>query len=335
MTNTDRNIIKSKKNVDAKDVLNINAMPAKTWYWLGVNSSELSWNNSDETSLGENIITAEAGRKYPDVIFSFKDVATLYNNKKFIINAADDSEVCVIVNLNTINNIKVYYDIKVGKNAKVKLIELCKVDENTIYSDINTSCEESGEFELIHMFAGKGNTPDKSKMGEIYSSVKVDLVGDKSDFTYNMGYLAQGYDNFDYNIVVNHIGKMTNCDIKVNGALKENAHKVFRGTIDFKTGSSDSVGAETETVLMLGEEVVNKTVPVILCSEENVSGTHGASIGELDEETLFYFESRGIDKEKAENIMARASVERLTGLIENEKVNDIIENTLQDVLGEE
>ena len=66
------------------------------------------------------------------------------------------------------------------------------------------------------------------------------------------------------------------------------AEKIFRGTIDFVRGSADSVGAETEQVLLLGDDVVNKTIPVILCAEENVQGSHGAAIGELDEETLFY-----------------------------------------------
>lgn len=59
-----------------------------------------------------------------------------------------------------------------------------------------------------------------------------------------------------------------------------------------------------ETVLMLGDGVINKTVPLILCAEENVVGNHGATIGELDDETLFYFESRGIGKAEAENILA-------------------------------
>ncbi len=62
---------------------------------------------------------------------------------------------------------------------------------------------------------------------------------------------------------------------------------------------------------MLGENVVNKTVPLILCAEENVVGNHGATIGELDAETLFYFESRGISRAEAENILARSAVERL------------------------
>ena len=125
------------------------------------------------------------------------------------------------------------------------------------------------------------------------------------------------------NLVVNHYGKSTESEINASGALKDSSSKIFRGTIDFKTGSSDSVGNEKESVLMLGDGVINKTVPLILCAEENVVGNHGATIGELDDETLFYFESRGIGKAEAENILARAAIERLareTGDEETEKL---------------
>ena len=117
----------------------------------------------------------------------------------------------------------------------------------------------------------------------------------------------------------------------MSGALRDGAKKIFRGTIDFKTGASDSVGNEQETVLMLGEDVENKTVPVILCSEENVVGNHGATIGELDEDTMFYFASRGIDKEHAENIMARAGIERLKDIIRDETFAAIIDKELEEV----
>ena len=113
------------------------------------------------------------------------------------------------------------------------------------------------------------------------------------------------------------------------------AKKVFRGTIDFKNGSSDSVGSENETVLMLGEDVVNKTVPLILCAEENVEGTHGATIGELDDATLFYFESRGISKERAEAIMARAAIERLMRVSGDEAFADRVSEVLRAELPEE
>ena len=53
-----------------------------------------------------------------------------------------------------------------------------------------------------------------------------------------------------------------------------------------------------------------------------VGKTHGATIGELDDETLFYFESRGVSREAAEKLLARASIERLaekTGDAETEE----------------
>ncbi|NWM55017.1 SufD family Fe-S cluster assembly protein, partial [Escherichia coli] len=82
----------------------------------------------------------------------------------------------------------------------------------------------------------------------------------------------------DMNLVVNHWGQKTTSEINAAGALKDDAQKIFRGTIDFKKGSAGSVGSEQETVLMLGDGVVNKTVPLILCAEENVVGNHGATI---------------------------------------------------------
>ena len=78
----------------------------------------------------------------------------------------------------------------------------------------------------------------------------------------------------------------------------------------------------------VGEDVENKTVPVILCSEENVVGNHGATIGELDEDTLFYLASRGISREQAENMMARAGVERLKSLIADEAFTAMIDEEL-------
>ena len=134
------------------------------------------------------------------------------------------------------------------------------------------------------------------------------------------------------NLAVNHWGQKTTCEINASGALKDDAQKIFRGTIDFKNGSAGSEGSEQETVLMLGDGVVNKTVPLILCAEENVVGNHGATIGELDENTLFYFESRGIPADVAENIMARAAIERLARTLGDGTAQAAVLAELEEVL---
>ena len=158
------------------------------------------------------------------------------------------------------------------------------------------------------------------------------MSGDKSSLKMDIGYVGRDNQTIDMNVFANHLGKKTESEINVNGTLKDAARKVFKGTIDFKRGASDSVGNEQENVLLLGDDIVNKTIPLILCAEENVVGNHGATIGELDDDTLFYFESRGIEKEAAENILARASIERLTRLIDDTKIVDDIEKELEEVL---
>ena len=144
---------------------------------------------------------------------------------------------------------------------------------NLVFHDhtIEGECAKNARIELVQIYLGKG---------DIYSDTTINLNGDASSFRSDIGYIGQHTHIIDMNEVVNHFGKHTESEINVGGALRDGAKKIFRGTIDFKTGSSDSVGNELENVLMLGDDVENKTVPVILCSEENVVGNHGATIGD-------------------------------------------------------
>ncbi|MEI3187275.1 MAG: SufD family Fe-S cluster assembly protein [Lachnospiraceae bacterium] len=68
-----------------------------------------------------------------------------------------------------------------------------------------------------------------------------------------------------------------------------------------------------------------RTIPLILCAEEDVEGNHGASIGKLDDQTLFYLASRGIPKEEAEKMLARARVDALNARIPVKSVRDTVE----------
>ena len=198
----------------------------------------------------------------------------------------------------------------------------CVWCSSLVYNQIEGECEKNARIELVQIYLGKG---------DIYSDTTINLNGDASSFRSDIGYIGQHTHIIDMNEVVNHFGKHTESEINVGGALRDGAKKIFRGTIDFKTGSSDSVGNELENVLMLGDDVENKTVPVILCSEENVVGNHGATIGELDEDTMFYFASRGIDKEHTENIMARANIDRLKGIIKDDSFARMIDEELGEV----
>ena len=87
-----------------------------------------------------------------------------------------------------------------------------------------------------------------------------------------------------------------------------------------------------KNVLLLGDDVINKTIPLILCTEEDVKGSHGASIGELEQGMLFYFEARGISREEAEKIVAKARLERLCQDTEDAKTAEYMHQIIEEVI---
>ena len=126
------------------------------------------------------------------------------------------------------------------------------------------------------------------------------------------------------NYVAVHEGKNTDATMEVNGTLEEGARKIFRGTIDFRQGCAGAKAAENENVMLMGDEMVNQTIPVILCKEEDVEGSHGASIGQLDDKVLFYLGSRGISKEAAQAMIAQARIDAICEKIPVESVRSQI-----------
>ena len=289
--------------------IQINKLPVNTWNRLGVNYAEVEW---EETAPAKQSITVKSGEAPEPFRLDFSEAG----DSEVSFTAEENSSITVYELHRSNSAVKLSFDI--GKNASVKLVQLLNPTEKLRHETL-ANCSKGGRFQIMTIMTGDGN---------IYSDNRTELEGDSSSINVEVAYLGKNSQTIDYNIAVNHWGKDTHSGINAAGALMDSAKKVFRGTIDFKTGSSDSKGSENETVIMLGDDVVNKTVPLILCSEENVEGSHGATIGELDDDTLFYFESRGIGREEAERIMAYAALKRLIRLSDDKAFAEQAQNAL-------
>lgn len=198
------------------------------------------------------------------------------------------------------------------KNAKVQLQEVQLLGARyTCLSDIGASCGENATFELLKLELGAG---------KVYAGCLTELEGKKSAFDAKIGYYTSVNQKLDMNYTVRHRGKKTESMMEVSGVLQDDSSKLFRGTIDFVPGCAGAKGTEREDVLLLGDDIVNQTIPLILCAEEDVEGNHGASMGDLDDATLFYLCSRGLSREEAERMVARARIDALNKLVADEAV---------------
>lgn len=155
--------------------------------------------------------------------------------------------------------------------------------------------------------------------GEVYEGVRGNLIGYKSYMEADAGYRIEKDGRLDMNFEAIHTGKKSESRMNASGVLRDQAYKLFRGTIDLQRGGSGAVGNENEDVLLMDESVTNKTIPLILCDEEDVVGNHGASIGRLDEGLIFYLESRGMDRKNIYEMMAEARINAVIGKIPDEE----------------
>ncbi len=169
----------------------------------------------------------------------------------------------------------------------------------TNLDDTAAFCEEGARMTLTQIALGGAKT---------YMGVGVTLAGDQSSFKSDTAYHCHAAQLLDMNHIVRHKGAKTDTQMTVKGIVGDDAAKIYRGTIDFQRGCAGATGDEQEETLLLSPAAVNKSIPIILCGEEDVSGTHGASIGRLGADELFYMQSRGISEQAAKQMMSRAKI---------------------------
>lgn len=143
-----------------------------------------------------------------------------------------------------------------------------------------------------------------------FVGLAADLRGSAGTIGIDTRYLGRGSQVRDFNYIVRHHGEKTESNLAANGVLAGTSAKTLRGTIDLIRGCKGAQGSENETVLLVDEGVRNKTVPTILCNEDDVAGNHGATIGHIRDEQLFYLASRGLSQAEAEHMFLGALVEQ-------------------------
>lgn len=154
------------------------------------------------------------------------------------------------------------------------------------------------------------------------TGLAADLRGDRSRIDIDTSYLGAGADERDFNYIVRHRGKKTECNLDANGVLTGTSKKILRGTIDLMHGAKGAQGNERETVLLANKGVDNKTMPMILCDEDDVAGNHGATIGHVRPEQLFYMGCRGLSEKQAEELFISAKLEDAAITAPDEQMRD-------------
>ena len=242
------------------------------------------------------------------------------NNKYLIenieINLKENSNSTIVLDYKSIDNTDGYHNSKIkviaNKEAKANIIIINMLNnKSNNFIAIENVLEENADVKYtIVDFGGKNSVTN------YYSNLK----GDNAKNTLNTVYLGNENQIIDLNYIMECYGKNTNARIDVKGAIKDNCKKHFKGTIDFKKGAKKAIGDEKEYCTILSDTAKSISLPILLCTEEDVEGSHSTACGKIDKKNLFYLMTRGLSKQEAEKLIIRAGFNEIIENIKNEEI---------------
>lgn len=116
-------------------------------------------------------------------------------------------------------------------------------------------------------------------------------------------YFGDEDQHFDHNTSQDHVSDHANSDLLYKGALDGASRAVFRGVIRVHPGAQQTDAYQTNRNLLLSEDARADSLPNLEIAADDVKCSHGATVGQLDEESLFYLMSRGLPQAKAERLV--------------------------------
>lgn len=260
-----------------------------------------------------------------DIILDFEfnnENQTLIDNIEIVAN--ENSKGTVIIKYFTECDLEYYHNgiirayLKENSNINIIIVNFLNQKSNHFLS-IENKCENNSNLNYtIIDFGGKNSITN------YYSN----LIGNCSNNKLDTIYLGKENQFFDLNYIGELRGKKSNINIEVQGALKDESKKHFKGTIDFKKGCKKATGNENEACMLLSDKAKSLALPMLLCSEEEVEGNHSTSSGKVGDKELFYIMSRGFDNKSAIKLLVRANFNKILENIKNEELLEQVVNEI-------
>jgi Fe-S cluster assembly protein SufD len=255
--------------------------------------------NSGETILPRNLIIAEANSKLT-IVESY--IST--GNAAYFTNAVTE--------------------ILAGDNAAVEHVKL--QDEATDAFHIATIAGEFGRASnvTVHSFALG------AKLSRTH--IRTKLAGEGLECILNGLYLTRGEQLADHHMIVEHAQPHCASHEYFNGILDDKSKGVFHGRIYVRPIAQKTDAKQTNKNLLLSDDATADTKPQLEIYADDVKCTHGATIGQLNAESIFYLRSRGLGTETARRMLIHAFAGEIIERIKCEPAREVVDKLVWDRL---
>lgn len=284
------------------------------------NGDILEDNVKEEANSVLNIKTSRKGEKVT-IIYTFTDEETvLVNNIE--INTYKDADITIVYKSKTtkpcFHNGIIRLNTSPEDKVNVAIINMLNNDSMHFEAMENSLEDNTNVKYTIIDFGGKISA----------TNYFADIIGKKANNDLKTIYLGIDNQIKDINYIAHLKGEKSEGYIDAQGVLNDEAKKNFKGTLDFKRGCKGAKGDENEFCMLLSPKAKSIALPMLLCTEDDVEGNHSTASGKVDEKSLFYIMSRGLNEKEAIKLIVRA---RFNKILERIKDEELLKEIVQEL----
>jgi Fe-S cluster assembly protein SufD len=238
--------------------------------------------------------------------------------------------------------------IVVGRNAQVNVVETF-VGRGTYFTNVVTEivagegavvdhtrfeCESVDAFHVgtvqVHLERSSNVTTRSFAIGGaiVRSEVNAALAGEGAGITLDGLFVLTGSQHVDNHTVIDHIRPHCDSLELYKGILDQKSRGVFDGTIIVRPDAQKTNSRQVNRNLLLSENAIIDSKPTLEILNDDVKCSHGSTIGQIDEEALFYMRSRGIGETQARNLLVYAFASEIVERMKIEPVREQIRRAM-------
>ena len=212
-------------------------------------------------------------------------------------------------------------ELFVEQGAKLEYVSLQNLSRETWhFASHHARVERDAELDWVA--GGFGSKKGKTR-------IQNDLAGPGATSRVTGAYFADGTQHLDYDTFQEHIAPSTTSDFAFKGGLRDHATAVWRGMIRVEKDAQKTNAYQENRNLMLSETAHADSIPGLEILANDVRCTHGATLGQVDREQLFYLMARGLSRAEAERLIVRGFFQDVLDRIELQPVREALASALE------
>jgi Fe-S cluster assembly protein SufD len=216
-------------------------------------------------------------------------------------------------------------EVKVGKHAHLTFVELQSLGKN-VWNFTHERVRVGQNSKVDWIFVAQGTHLTKN-----FSEIDLDgegAVGKMSGY-----YFTDGDQHLDHDTQQNHNAPHTTSDLLFKGALKDKSRSVWQGMIYVAPGAQKTDGYQANRNLVLSQNARADSIPGLEIMADDVRCTHGATVGQMEAEHIFYLMARGMSRRAAERLVVDGFFDPILQRIPFEGVRERLKRSIEAKMG--